>query len=347
MERISIHNYEAYLLDSIEGRLTIEQQMDLDTFMALHPDLSVDLEGLAEVSFDPQEAVFLNKDALKKTESDLVSDELLIAYVEQQLSSEDKLRVEESCAANPSLAKELELYKHTIAKADTSIVFEEKKSLKRRSKVILLNFRAASFAAAASVALLIMLYVLWPSKTADVLINSYAQNDIRKATGRTSDTNAANSVEHDVQEQHTSQAHAPEHRALQNQFPAPEHQIAQKQEPNSRQEKSPVNTMVPDSSSHLVKGAEPIREQKLIAPQEPVLVASANRKTTVDVITENDGEETSGNQKKSGFWAMAGKTLKGLNKAGVKTVNGEEENNRNNATYALTFGGMSIMHKAH
>lgn len=346
MERISIHNYEAYLLDLVEGRLTIEQQMELDTFMALHPDLSVDLEGLAEVSFDPQEAVFLNKDALKKTESDLVSAERLIAYVEQQLSSEDKRRVEESCAANPALAKELELYKHTIATADTSIVFEEKDSLKRRSKVILFNFRAASFAAAASVALLIMLYVLWPSKTADVLTNSYAQNDIRKATGRTSDTNAANSAEPGVHGHHTPQGHVPEHTPLQNQFPAPEHQIAQKQETNSKQETSPVNSMAPDSSSHLVKGKESIREQKLIAPQEPVLVASANRKTTVDVITENDGEDTE-SQKKSGFWAMAGKTLKGLNKAGVKTVNGEEENNKNNATYALTLGGMSITHKAH
>lgn len=346
MERISIHNYEAYLLDSIEGRLTIEQQMDLDTFMALHPDLSIDLEGLAEVTFDPQQAVFSNKDALKKTESDLVSSELLIAYIEQQLSSEDKRRVEESCAANPVLAKELELYKHTIAKADTSIVFEEKDSLKRRSKVILFNFRAASFAAAASVALLIMLYILWPSKTADVLINSYAQNDIRKATGRTNDTNGTNSAESEVREHHSSQGHLPENMPVHKQFPTPENQIAQKQEPNSKQENSPVNSMAPDSSSHMAKGNEPIRDQKLITPQEPVLIASSTRKTTVDVIIENEDEPAQETQKK-GFWALAGKTLKGMNKAGVKTVNGEEKNNKDNATYALTLGGMSITHKAH
>ena len=65
MSGINQHNYEAYLLDSMEGRLSVEQQLELDTFMALHPELAIDLEDLAEMTFDPQQAVFPNKEILK------------------------------------------------------------------------------------------------------------------------------------------------------------------------------------------------------------------------------------------------------------------------------------------
>lgn len=347
MSGINQHNYEAYLLDSMEGRLTAEQQRELDTFMALHPELAIDLEDLAEMTFDPQQAVFPNKAALKKTGADLVSDEQFIGYIEQQLSPEENLRVEEHCTAEPLLAKELELYKKTIAVADTSIVFEDKDKLKRRTKVILFNFRAASFAAAASVVVLLMLYILWPAKTADGISNSYAMRDVRKASTKgnsTGGTNGSSSAK-----DHTV---LPEHRHVNTfvkQTPAPEKWIAHNQQPNHVSPTLTVTVTRPDTMTNMARVNEKEKIKELIQPEpkEPVLIASASRKTTVDVITENDGEEREENQKKSGFWATAGRTLKGLNKAGVKTVNGKEENNKDNASYALTFGGLSITHKAH
>lgn len=343
MSGINQHNYEAYLLDSMEGRLSVEQQLELDTFMALHPELAIDLEDLAEMTFDPQQAVFPNKEILKKTGADLVSGEQFIGYIEQQLSPEEKLRVEEHCAANPALAKELDLYKKTIAIADTSIAFDDKETLKRRTKVILFNFRAASFAAAASVVVLLMLYVLWPAKTADVITNSYAMRDIRKASGKVHTTDSQPSVIDHTSLPEDHQENSPVKHA-----PAPEKLIAHNQQPNTVTPSYTTSLTKPDTISNLANIHEKLKEQAAPNPKEPVLIASASRKTTVDVITENDGEEnTEKSQKKAGFWAMAGKTLKGLNKAGVKTVNGEEKNNKDNASYALTLGGMSITHKAH
>lgn len=342
MSGINQHNYEAYLLDSMEGRLSVEQQLELDTFIALHPELAIDLEDLAEMTFDPQQAVFPNKEILKKTGADLVSGEQFIGYIEQQLSPEEKLRVEEHCAANPALAKELALYQKTIAVADTSIVFEDKKNLKRRTKVILFNFRAASFAAAASVIVLLLLYILWPAKPADTLSNSYAMRDIRKASGKVHTTDSQPSVI-----DHTSLPERHQENSPVKHSPAPEKLIAHNQQPNTVSPSYTTGLTKPDTLSNLANAHEKLKEQTPPNPKEPVLIASASRKTTVDVITENDGEENAESQKKSGFWAMAGKTLKGLNKAGVKTVNGEEKNNKDNASYALTLGGMSITHKAH
>lgn len=348
MSGINEHNYEAYLLDSMEGRLSAEQQIELDTFMALHPELAIDLEGLAEMSFDPQQAVFPHKEDLKKTGADLVSEEQFIGYIEQQLSQEERLHLEEHCAANPALAKELDLYKKTIALADASVVFEDKETLKRRSKVIFLNFRAASFAAAASVAVLLLLYVLWPAKTAGLVGNSYAMHDVRKTSGSgndivpTTDTQA-------LAKDHISLPEKQRENSPLKHAPAPEKLIAQHQQSTTITPTRTTDVVNPDTLSKLVNVQDKPKAKELTPPdpKEPVLLASTNRKTKVDVITENDGEETAAGQKKSGFWAMAGKTLKGLNKAGVKTVNGEEQSNKDNATYALTLGKLNITHKAH
>lgn len=348
MSGINEHNYEAFLLDSIEGRLSAEQQLELDTFMALHPELALDLEGLADLSFDPQQAVFPDKAALKKTGTDLVSGDQFIAYIEQQLSPEERLHVEQSCAANPELAKELALYQQTIAEADTTVVFEDKESLKRSAKIILFNFRAASFAAAASVAILLLLYVLWPATTAESLSNGYAFGDLRKAAGKgSSNTNSQDTGSQPAMQHSGSPAGNPAHQHPVIKQEAPEKLIAQQQQNDNKGTSTHSASTSPDTTSGLAHTPEKLKAQTPPEPKEPVLLASSTRKTVVDVITENDGEETADSQKKQGFWAMAGKTLKGLNKAGMKTVDGKEENNRDNASYALTLGGLNITHKSH
>lgn len=342
MAEINEHNYEAFLLDSMEGRLTAEQQLELETFMALHPELALDLEGFALTSFDPNQAVFPDKQTLKKTEADLVPEHLFIAYIEGQLSTEDKQRVEKSCASNTSLAKELALYQRTIAKADERIVFEGKEKLKRRPKVIWLNARNVSFAAAASVALLLMLYVLQPAKTAESLGNEYALRDTRKSIERVTLPSQENTSLPE-----TTQHNGPAYQPKQNTLPGSEPEKLMAQQVPAAQNTNQPSTTRQDSLPGLAKTPEKSTALSPEAKQAPALVASAARTTVVDVIIEHDDSDLPENQKKQGFWAMAGKTLKGLNKAGVKTVNGNEENNPNNAVYALTLGKLNITHKAH
>ena len=71
-------------------------------------------------------------------------------------------------------------------------------------------------------------------------------------------------------------------------------------------------------------------------------------KTIVQVITENDDEvvTTHTDKKKKGIWATASRALKNLNHVGVKSVNGDEEETKDNTAYAITLGGVSITHKA-
>lgn len=342
MNVINEHNYEAFLLDALEGRLTAEQQLELETFMALHPELSVELEGLSDLSFDPEQTVFPDKNGLKKTASDLVAAEQFIAYIEGQLNPEERRLLEESCAANPALALELKLYQHTIAQADEQIVFENKAALKRQPKFILLNVRTSAFAAAASVALLLLLYVLWPSPTAQGVDNSYALREARKSAGqaKTPAINIALSQEPKT----TSNSHIRQSgtRNDPQQLLAGQTKLPEQKTPVG----TPSATQTPEVPN-LAKAPEHVDEPVAPLVQEPLLMASSARSTVVDVIVEQDSDEALEGAKRQGFWAMAGKTLKGLNKAGVKAVNGEEDANRNNAVYALTLGKLNITHTSH
>jgi len=126
---VTIHNYEAFLLDSAEGNLTREQQLALDVFSACHPELAVDLEGIGQAQLSSQKSVYPNKKHLKKVASDLVTAGEFIAYIEQELSPEKESFIEKSCRLNPPLAHELSLYRNTIAIADLTVVFDEKQAL--------------------------------------------------------------------------------------------------------------------------------------------------------------------------------------------------------------------------
>ena len=129
MHKIDIHNYEAYLLDFSEGNLTGELQVELELFLIQHPELEINLDELSLVTLENESASFSNKNSLKKSEADLVSETQFIGYIENQLPENERLALEKSCSINPSLAKELALYNNTIAKADETIVFENKQSL--------------------------------------------------------------------------------------------------------------------------------------------------------------------------------------------------------------------------
>ena len=158
MHKIDLHNYEAYLLDFSEGNLSDENQMELELFLIQHPELNIDLDELSLVTLENEAATFTQKNSLKKSETDLVSEDQFIAYIEDQLSVNERLLVDKSCSANPLLLKELNLYKSSINKVDETIIFQNKNKLKRKPKVIWFNFSTTQFAAAASVVFLIGLY---------------------------------------------------------------------------------------------------------------------------------------------------------------------------------------------
>lgn len=94
MPRIDHSNYEAWLLDRMEGNLTPDQERELDAFLLLHPDLAISEDGLPTVTGPADGLSWADKNALKRTlppigmVTDGSVEDHLIARLEGDLSAE-------------------------------------------------------------------------------------------------------------------------------------------------------------------------------------------------------------------------------------------------------------------
>ena len=346
MHKIDIHNYEAYLLDFSEGNLTGELQVELELFLIQHPELEINLDELSLVSLENEAASFSNKNSLKKSEADLVSETQFIGYIENHLPENERLALEKSCAINPSLAKELTLYNHTIAKADETIVFENKQSLKRKPKVIWFNFSATHYAAAACIVFLIGLFILWPKTSIDSETSTLADKTNAVTSQTVSSKNNTIEPTHNTNDltspKESNTSFAPQ--ALAPIVTKKEKALLATNNPSQKNNTSSIKDTLHPTIKNATIIETPKNEALIALNTSPV----AKPKTVVQVITENDDEVVAANpdKKKKGIWAAASRALKNLNHAGVKTVNGDEETSTDNAAYALTLGGVSITHKS-
>lgn len=348
MERINIHNYEAYLLDFSEGNLSDKCQMELELFLIQHPEFNVDLSELSLATLENESVHFSNKNSLKKSETELVSENQFISYIENQLSTDERLLVEKSCATNPFLLKELALYNNTIVKADDCVVYKDKPSLIRKSRVIWFNFSATQFAAAASVLFLIGLVIFW-SGTGIKTGNSQLADKTIKETSSTkkSAINSTISAPKNITK-NTSNIKESKTSVMHN-LVVTNSQIALETNTITSQNKNATSDFK-DSTSNLANnnsGIENNTKEILIAQHAPTVLKD-NKQSIVEVITENENETIvlNADKEKKGIWTTISRTLKNLNHIGVKSVNGEEQKNKENTSYAITLGGISIKHKS-
>ena len=63
---INRHNYEAYLLDLLEGRLSVDEQQQVHNFLLLNPDCGGELTEIEPWVLEGEEVCFQNSKLLKK-----------------------------------------------------------------------------------------------------------------------------------------------------------------------------------------------------------------------------------------------------------------------------------------
>lgn len=129
---INKNNYEAFFLDYHEGNLSPQQVADLLLFVEQHPEFREEFERFENVTLDDLSNVsFEGKSSLKKEITLGNREEYFIRNVENTLTPAENNLLERFVKQHPQFLPELELFKKTIVSADTSIVFENKESLKR------------------------------------------------------------------------------------------------------------------------------------------------------------------------------------------------------------------------
>ena len=338
MEEINIDNYEVFLLDYSEGVLTEEQICNLELFIMLNPNLEIDLNELDFVKMFDDEIYFQEKTHLKKTDSDLISENQFIGYVEKQLSELEMIHVEKSCALNISLAKEFNLYKSTCFIADETIVYPNTTDLKRRPKVIWYNFSATSFAAAASIVILLGLFLVWKNFNSDFKLkevialtefNKIKNNKEFMLPKNNSTSFLVKQKKNNIKENKLKTAKNGLNKKIINKYLNKTHSV------DSMVDAHKVE-IIPSPQNLDFTANKNINEVS-IPNTEKIKIGSV-----VTVISENESNETVSNKNKKGAWAIACKALNKLNKLGVKSVNGNESVS---AGYALNFGELSLKHK--
>lgn len=154
MERISIFNYEAFYLDFLEGNLNEEDTLLLMNFLEANPDLNLEIdEVLPEFNQDEIKLDDFSKLMLKSDFEDVGIDEsnvnqFIVAETEGLLSRNKTTELDAFIGNNPVWNYERKLAEKVILKPEMEIVFDDKESLKKGRKIVVLWHYASAIAAA-------------------------------------------------------------------------------------------------------------------------------------------------------------------------------------------------------
>lgn len=170
--KIDIHNYEAFFLDFVEGRLDDASNLEMLAFLRKHPDLKAELENFTDVRLESAEISFKEKNQLKKldfqnTEVDLKNfDDYCIAHYEKLLSQSESEKLFNYLILHPEKQNDFQLFGKTCLKADTSVIFEAKPFLKKKPKGVIRTVILKWTAVAAGIVLIVTVFYKSPDKQA-------------------------------------------------------------------------------------------------------------------------------------------------------------------------------------
>ncbi len=133
--KIDRTTYELFIIDYLEGNLNPVQVSELLLFLEQNPDLKQEFEGVEHVflvhdEFEKQ----LDKSTLKKEENVALTphlEELLIGKVENDLTTPREEELQRLLRTYPSIHNELNGYQLTKLPIEETLVFPNKRALKK------------------------------------------------------------------------------------------------------------------------------------------------------------------------------------------------------------------------
>ncbi|MGC9330361.1 MAG: hypothetical protein ACP5DZ_00610 [Bacteroidales bacterium] len=153
MSKINKHNYEAYLLDFMEGTLGAEDTKALESFLIDNPQLDADIFDLSGLTLNPDAQLnFNHKNTLKRDEEMPEfnqREKLLIGLAENDLIEDEKQHAENLLSSDPSAIDDYELYLKSKLNPDKNITYPRKSALKKKAPLI--SMKQMQYVAAAAV----------------------------------------------------------------------------------------------------------------------------------------------------------------------------------------------------
>jgi hypothetical protein len=169
---INHNNFEAYILDYLEGNLDSLLTADLMAFLAENPEFEKYLPDYDERISISDTLEFGYKELLKKNLSDIPAitsenfDEFCIACCEGLLNAGEMNRLTEYISRHPDRQNDLDIFRKLALQPDTFILFTGKQKLKKLQVTPnKLRYLYYAVGVAASIALMIMLAIRKPAVT--------------------------------------------------------------------------------------------------------------------------------------------------------------------------------------
>jgi len=326
-------NYELFFVDYFDGKLTDEEVMQLMLFLDHNADLKEELalfnrttlpSDAGSVRFDGKEGLKRSLSAKPKI-NELNFAEFCIAYHEKQLNPLQEEDLLDYVARHPEKKKDMELFGKVYLRSDYSVKYPGKRTLYKGKKTVLAP-RYRWVAAAATVAVLITLYVLLPVKTGHTIHTIAKTNNPvpgKTLTGTDISGKEPDYVPSGLEIAKSEPYSSTPHRHL---SVLPENRVAGNNGQNSMEEKTveanglaalnpvEINTLSPGGNSRLLPALR----------ITPVKTASGNNTPEGDYLTIQELaaqqiEKKFGSKKESGqtgisFWDVAQAGINGIGK---------------------------------
>lgn len=134
---INISNYEEYLYSYVDGELDTAEKAAFERFMVQYPQVRQELSLLQGIKlpvdptlrFEHKSSLYRGADALNAQQYE----SYLLSYIDGELSPAELEKLEGLVREHAHIARELEILQVTKLQPDTSIRFEDKQLLYRRS----------------------------------------------------------------------------------------------------------------------------------------------------------------------------------------------------------------------
>ena len=115
---INQHNYEHYFLMYIDNELSGEERAAVNDFIMQYPNYANKLEALQQLKISPDTLIYENKFTLYKLSE---QDEQCIAYLENEMTSEEKASFENKLSANIALQSTVKQWQGAFITPPTTI----------------------------------------------------------------------------------------------------------------------------------------------------------------------------------------------------------------------------------
>jgi hypothetical protein len=163
--RIHLQNYEEYFIRYVDGELSPDEVAEVHDFLQTHPELNRELETFRQMTLPVTDDVsFPGKELLKKGITAANCDEYFVRKIEGELSPSEEKELNDFLGFHPEFRKTLGYFEATRLTADTSVVFPNKRSLKKSAgRTIPIGYRylMTTAVAAALVAVMLIRGVDW------------------------------------------------------------------------------------------------------------------------------------------------------------------------------------------